>query len=219
MKEFKKINGHTLINLGFIPGNWFAEAIEYINTKKLKEKEMLNYLEQFKLPPMLELQKDVVFYKNIKAETPLEQKNVDDVLSAMTELMKTPTLIKGSIMPDACPTGKKGVIPVGGVVVAKNAIHPGMHSADICCSVMLTDFGKVNPKKVMDAAHTVTHFGYGGRTRDNQFKFPAELLEQFENTQMLKDKNVIQVARKHLGTQGDGTTFYLLVFLKKQEIQ
>jgi hypothetical protein len=52
-------------------------------------------------------------------------------------------------MPDACPTGPEGQIPVGGVVVAKNAIHPGFHSADICCSVMLTDFGKAILKRFL----------------------------------------------------------------------
>ena len=33
--------------------------------------------------------------------------------------MKTPTLVGGAVMPDACPTGREGLIPVGGVVVAK----------------------------------------------------------------------------------------------------
>jgi hypothetical protein len=37
----------------------------------------------------------------------------------MNVLMKTPTLVGGAIMPDACPTGPEGQIPVGGVVVAK----------------------------------------------------------------------------------------------------
>ena len=58
----------------------------------------------------------------------------------MQTLMKTPTIVDGAIMPDACPAGPNGTIPVGGVAVAKNAIHPGMHSADICCSVMLNRF-------------------------------------------------------------------------------
>jgi len=207
MREFKKINGHTLINLGFIPGNWFAEALAYINNNEIETEEMLDYLEQYKLPPMLPLQENIPFAINLKATTELEQKNVTNVITTMTEVMKTPTVVNGAIMPDACPTGKSGIIPVGGVVVAKNAIHPGMHSSDICCSVMLTDFGKIDPKLVMDAAHSVTHFGPGGRTTEIQFKFPSELLEQFENTAMLKDKSMIQVARKHLGTQGDGNHF------------
>ena len=77
----------------------------------------------------------------------------------MKEVMKTPTVVDGAVMPDACPTGHVGTIPVGGVVATKNAIHPGMHSADICCSVMLTDYGKVDPKLILDEAHKATHFG------------------------------------------------------------
>lgn len=87
---------------------------------------------------------------------------MESVLSTMTELMKTPTLVSGAVMPDACPTGD-GQIPVGGVVIAKNAIHPSMHSADICCSVMMTNFGMLSPKMVLDMAHSVTHFGGVGR--------------------------------------------------------
>jgi RNA-splicing ligase RtcB len=110
-------------------------------------------------------------------------------------------------MPDACPTGKPGVIPVGGVAVAKNAIHPGMHSADICCSVMLTDFGKTDPKLILDTAHSVTHFGPGGRSREDQFRFPMDLLEEIEGNAFLNDQKCISAARSHLGTQGDGNHF------------
>ena len=35
MKEFKEINGDTLIELGFEPSAWFKEAISYINEKQL----------------------------------------------------------------------------------------------------------------------------------------------------------------------------------------
>lgn len=37
----------------------------------------------------------------------------------MDELMKTPTIVDGAVMPDACPTGGIGQIPVGGVAVTK----------------------------------------------------------------------------------------------------
>lgn len=110
-------------------------------------------------------------------------------------------------MPDACPSGPKGTIPVGGVVVTKNAIHPGMHSADICCSVMLTDFGKVEPVKVLDAAHRITHFGYGGRSAEHQFDLPEELEEAFRSNSFLKDEKSRKMAKSHLGTQGDGNHF------------
>jgi RNA-splicing ligase RtcB len=182
----------------------------------MKEAEMMAYLEQFRRPPMIELHEEPMTYAlNIKAENDLEEENVAAVVKTMNELMKTPTIVDGAIMPDACPTGSVGTIPVGGVAVAKNAIHPGMHSADICCSVMLTDFGKVNPKKVMDAAHASTHFGPGGRDRADQYRFPDDLLKAFEANPILKDKNFIQMARKHLGTQGDGNHFLFIGTSKK----
>jgi len=211
-----KINGNTLIELGYRPGKWFKTAIAHINDNQLDDTAMLTYLKQFKAPPIIDLHKEAVpFSINIKAENEQEAENVATVIASMKELMKTPTLVDGAIMPDACPTGPKGTIPVGGVVVARNAIHPGMHSADICCSVMLTDFGKADPKVIMEAAHASTHFGPGGRERNEQYRFPAELLEAFEGNKILKDKNFIQVARKHLGTQGDGNHFLFIGKSKK----
>ena len=152
---------------------------------------------------------------NIKAENELEEANVKAVVETMKAVMRTPTVVAGSVMPDACPTGAIGTIPVGGVVVTKNAIHPGMHSADICCSVMLSDFGKVDPKLLMDAAQATTHFGGGGREREDQFRFPEELLAQFENNMFLKDQQMVSCARKHLGTQGDGNHFLFIGKSKK----
>lgn len=211
----KKINGHTLIELGYTPDKWFQEAIDHINSNQLSEAAMLNYLEQFRAEPFIEVHKESIeFSVNIKAENQLEASNVESVLKTMLEVMKTPTVINGAIMPDACPAGPLGTIPVGGVVATKNAIHPGMHSADICCSVMLTDYGKVDPKLVMDAAHTATHFGPGGRDRNSQYRFPTDLLEAFQANDLLKDKQSIKVARSHLGTQGDGNHF-LFVGLSK----
>jgi len=216
MNNTPTVNGNTLIELGYQPAKWFGEALEHINKNQLEGTELSNYLEQFKRPPAIPLHaKAVNFSINIEAENEQEKENVKAVIDTMKTLMKTPTLVDGAIMPDACPTGAKGVIPVGGVAVAKNAIHPGMHSADICCSVMLSDFGNANPKDVLDAAHQVTHFGPGGRDRDAQFRFPTELLEMMEANFLLNDNNLIQVARKHLGTQGDGNHFLYVGQSKK----
>ena len=99
-------------------------------------------------------------------------------------------------MPDACPAGPPGTIPVGGVVATKNAIHPGMHSADICCSVMLTDFGKTNPKTVLDIAQKTTHFGPRGRPRGQQFKMSEELDQETPDVE--KQKQPIQLLRHPL---------------------
>mgnify|MGYP001944741967 CR=1 FL=1 len=211
-----KTTGKTLIDLGFKQAKWFKEAIVHINENKLEGNDMLNYLEQFKAPDTIDLHaKPIEFAINIKAESNLEETNVNSVINTMETLMKTPTLVAGAIMPDACPAGPNGTIPVGGVAVAKNAIHPGMHSADICCSVMLTDFGKADPKDILDAAHASTHFGPGGRDRDSQFRFPKELLNAFESNWFLNDGNMIQTARAHLGTQGDGNHFLFVGTSKK----
>jgi RNA-splicing ligase RtcB len=211
-----KITGNHLLELGFKQGKWMKEAIQYINTNELSELELQAYLEQFKSPDPIALHaKPIAFSINIKAENKEEEANVAQVVNSMQTLMKTPTLVDGAIMPDACPAGPDGTIPVGGVAVAKNAIHPGMHSADICCSVMLTDFGKADPKSVLEAAHASTHFGPGGRDRDSQFRFPKELLEAFEANYFLKDNQMIQIARSHLGTQGDGNHFLFVGTSKK----
>ena len=216
MKKEEKVTGNTLIELGFTPDKWFKEALIHINENELSGEAMHDYLEQFKPEPMLELHKESVgFSVNIKAESEVEETNVDSVIKTMQEVMKTPTVVYGAVMPDACPTGPVGTIPVGGVVAAKNAIHPGMHSADICCSVMLTDFGKVDPKVILDAAHAATHFGPGGRDRSMQYRFPSDLLTAFEGNEFLRDEQMIKIARSHLGTQGDGNHFLFVGQSKK----
>lgn len=216
MKTFTNITGNTLIEMGLRSGKNFPTILNHINENELTGEDLENYVVQFRLPPEIDLHEThAPLTINIKAENELEEENVRNVIESMKTLLKTPTLVAGSVMPDACPTGPNGTIPVGGIAVAKNAIHPGMHSADICCSVMLTDFGKADPKKVMDAAHSVTHFGGGGRERDDQFRFPAELLAEFENNYFLRDQRSISSARKQLGTQGDGNHFLFIGTSKK----
>lgn len=213
--EKSKINGHTLIDLGYKPGAWFRTAIEHINENELANEEMIDYLEQFKPAPSIELfEKPVPFSINIKAENELEQNNIDKVVETMNTIMHTPTVVSGTIMPDACPTGPKSM-PVGSIVATKNAIHPGFHSADICCSLMLTDFGKVDPKEILDAGERATHFGPGGRSRESQYRFPTDLLMAFEGNKLLKDDNMISAARSNYGTQGDGNHFMYVGKSKK----
>lgn len=203
-----KITGHDLIALGYKQGKWMKKAIKHINLHQLQGDTLVSYLEQFKTPEPIALHSTPKpFSINIRAENELERDNVDHVINSMETLMKTPTLVDGAIMPDACPAGPNGTIPVGGVAVAKKAIHPGMHSADICCSVLLTDFGQIDPKTILDVAHTHTHFGPGGRDRESQFQFPQELLEAFKSNVLLNEEYMIQIAKSHLGTQGDGNHF------------
>ena len=208
MKKTENFTGNDLIKMGFPPAKWYREALDYINENGLTKIEIENYLEQFRLPEQIELFENPVAYSfNLKAENEDEIDNVSKVKASMDILMKTPTVISGAVMPDACPAGPPGTIPVGGVVATKNAIHPGMHSADICCSVMLTDFGKTNPKTVLDIAQKTTHFGPGERPRGQQFKMTEKLENAFKSNQFLNDKKSLSIAQEHLGTQGDGNHF------------
>lgn len=200
------ITGKTIIELGYRPGKWFREAIEYANEHSLEGESLTTYLDTVCPGPVIEPFKEPVsYFKNIRSESELEISNVESVFNTMDALMVTPTLVSGAVMPDACPTGEKGKIPVGGVAVAKNAIHPEMHSADVCCSVMMTSFGHTDPKKVLDMAHSITHFGGGGRSE--LFDFPVELEEKIVSNYFLNSKKSLELAKTHLGTQGDGNHF------------
>jgi hypothetical protein len=92
-----------------------------------------------------------------------------------------------------------------------------MHSADICCSVMMTNFGMLSPKTVLDMAHSVTHFGGGGR--EEYSILPKDFEEKIAQNKFLNSERSLSFARSHLATQGDGNHFLLLVFQKEQEKQ
>ena len=200
------ITGKTIIEMGYRPGKWFKEAIATANERALEGEALRTYLDAMCPVEVEPHEVGIPYFMNIKAETELENDNIQSVKNTMDELMKTPTVVSGAVMPDACPVGGVGNIPVGGVAVTKNAIHPAMHSADVCCSVMMTSFGDASPKEVLDAAHGITHFGGGGR-KDNRFSLPLELEEQIMDNWFLGNQKSLEAARTHLGTQGDGNHF------------
>lgn len=199
------ITGKTIIDLGYKPAKWFKHVIVYANEHGLEGQQLIDYIESIKPQTIEPYQTALDYHKNIRAEQEDEKANVYQVFQTMDELMKTPTLVNGAVMPDACPTGELGQIPVGGIAVAKNAIHPAMHSADICCSVMMTNMGKVAPKAVLDAAHSVTHFGGGGR--NDPFELSHELEQKIRANKLLNTETSLRFAKTHLGTQGDGNHF------------
>ena len=199
------ITGKHLIEMGYKPGKWFREALAIANAQNLEGEALRSFLDQ-QMPQEVDPHDvPLPYHKNIAAESEDEVENVEAVMQTMNALMRTPTVVAGAVMPDACPTGAKGQIPVGGVVATKNAIHPSMHSADICCSVMMTSFGQVDPKRVLDAAHCITHFGGGGR--EQTFALPKELKEALAEDHFLGDDRGKMFATTHLGTQGDGNHF------------
>jgi tRNA-splicing ligase RtcB (3'-phosphate/5'-hydroxy nucleic acid ligase) len=201
------ITGNDLINLGYKPNKMFREALEHINKHQLQGEAITAYMDSIQPVYIDQHDQPVPFYKNLRAENPEESANVDAVLSAMSSIMKTPTVVNGAVMPDACPTGDDQ-IPVGGVVVAKNAIHPAWHSADICCSVMLTNFGRIDPKLVLDAAHSITHFGGGGR--DEYSDLPENFITAIKKNPFLNSERSLHLAKSHMGTQGDGNHFLFI---------
>ncbi len=202
------ISGQDLINAGHIQGRWFKPALQEANAileAGASLEEALALAGRHAPPPVLALrQEPLPYFANIEIEAPEEAVNVASVHATMAEVMKTPVVRSGAVMPDACPAGPLGTIPVGGVV-ASEAIHPGMHSADICCSMTISVFPGISPASLLDAVAGITHFGPGGRPRGQQLRPDAELLSRFEGNSFLSD--LVSPAIEHFGTQGDGNHF------------
>ena len=203
------LSGQDLIDAGLRQGKWFGRALAAANAvleQGGSQAEALDVARGFEPAPSIRLHapNTVPFFSNIEADSPEETANVEAVSRSMAELMRTPVIRAGAIMPDACPAGPPGTIPVGGVV-ASEGIHPGMHSADICCSMAISVFPSVAPIALLDAVQSVTHFGPGGRPRGQQLKPTPELLARFDANGLLHD--LISPAIEHFGTQGDGNHF------------
>lgn len=210
------MSGQDLIDAGMRQGKWFGEALVAANAileSGGSQEEALVVARGYEPPPPVALRGmgDVSFHENIEAETPEELGNVEAVKNSMAALMRTPVIRAGAIMPDACPAGPQGTIPVGGVI-ASEGIHPGMHSADICCSMAISIVADVSPAALLDAVHEVTHFGPGGRPRGQQIRPSKEVLEGFENNALLRD--ITSMAIEQFGTQGDGNHFAFVGTIK-----
>lgn len=212
------VTGADLIGWGHRPGPQFPHLLARANAARAGGVGLVRIRQMLEadLPPpapdplALHAAGAVPLHVNIRAEDADEQANVADVLATMAEVLRTPTAVAGALMPDACPAGPPGTIPVGGVVATRNAIHPGMHSADICCSVMITDLGPVDPKAALDAAQAATHFGPGGRDPASRFAVAPELIGQFRANPFLSGPRMLQAAQAHMGTQGDGNHFLFI---------
>lgn len=207
------ITGRTLIAMGHAPGPWFPNAIanaERVRAAGGTEADIEAAIVSSMPLPVVPLRAPgaLAHRMNIDPEGPDEVANVDAVVTHMTELMRVPTIVAGAVMPDACPSGSApGTVPVGGIVAAKEAIHPGMHSADVCCSMAVSFFGRgVDPKEILDAGMALSHFGGGGRPRGAQIHPPAEILEAFASNPFLRQHG--SAAIEHFGTQGDGNHFF-----------
>ncbi len=211
---FEPVTGEHLKDWGHRPGKQFPALLARANDLRAEGFGLVRIRQELEgdippLPPTLDLRApgEVPFAENIRVDDSDEEDNVAKVRETMTALMRVPTIEAGAVMPDACPAGPVGTIPVGGVAAARNAIHPGMHSADICCSVMITDLGDADPKTVLDAAQSVTHFGPGGRPNGKRFTTSLKLLDAFRENPFLDNPKSMRMAQEHMGTQGDGNHF------------
>jgi RNA-splicing ligase RtcB len=213
--QIDTITGKTLIAWGYRPGPWFAPAIgaaEAARTSGAGEAAIRAIVDRFApppLPPSVDLRKrgEISYTLNIRDEGPGDADNIVSVEKHMAELMRVPTLVAGTIMPDACPSSSApGTIPVGGVVAAKGAIHPGMHSADICCSMAVSVFGDTDPTAILDAGMKHSHFGAGGRPYSHDLRPPDTLMAEFEGNKYLA--MITEAAVRHFATQGDGNHFF-----------
>ena len=214
MSEYDPVTGEHLKDWGHRPGKQFPDLLARANAMRAEGFGLVRIRAELEgeIPPApavmdLRAPDEVTFHENIDPADPDEEANVGKVRETTRVLMRTPTIESGAIMPDACPAGPVGTIPVGGVVAAKNAIHPGMHSADICCSVMISDLGNAEPKAVLDAAQSVTHFGPGGRADGDTVPAPRDLIEAFRENWYLNGAKALNLAETHMATQGDGNHF------------
>lgn len=203
------ITGKQLIEWGYSPFTYFKDALPAANAVAEAGGDIAairSAVDEFVPPPTIPLRptSELQYHVNIEASDDDDAANIESVDATMRELLRTPTIESGAVMPDACPAGPKGTIPVGGVVATENAIHPGFHSADICCSVMVSVLGDVDSVKVMDLGMERSHFGGGGR-RDRRLAAPAILAEFAANPFL---EGLEDAAHDHFGTQGDGNHFF-----------
>lgn len=212
-----KIDGQVLIGWGFTPGRWFSEALRLVNdyyqdypTATVETlRAIVAGLEPEPAQTIPYRDTGMPFRSFLDAQTPEERANEQSVMRDMEALMRVPTVVSGAVMPDACPAG---VIPVGGVVATKDAIHPGFHSADVCCSMAISVFDKpTDLKRLLDIAQSVTHFGPGGRNSD-RWAMSSALEQRFRGNKFLRD--LVEVGHHHMGTQGDGNHFFFVGTLR-----
>lgn len=157
-------------------------------------------------PKMKRREAPLSFGEAIEATCDEDASNIAAVRRFMGELLRTPVIESGAVMPDACPAGAgEAVIPVGGAIAVKNAILPAAHSADICCSMYASIFQcDQSVSEMLDDLMASTRFGHGGRKPDELVDHPVVDEPVWENRFLNGLRNY---AVKHMADQGDGNHF------------
>lgn len=217
----KPLTSQDLIAAGYEPGpifkDLFAKIDEYDAKGITDPKYALKLLKRDCGAPLAKLQRrkePLAFSEAISPADALERDNVGKVRRQMDQLMRTPVISAGVILPDACPVSpQEAVIPVGAAVVAENAIIPSAHSADVCCSMYATFYEeRGNIASELDDLESVTNFGPVPRPREEAVLDPV-LDEDVWGNPFLK--GLESRAGMHLADQGDGNHF---AYIGKMEV-
>jgi len=211
------IDGKDLIDAGWQPGREIGEALtkaaEY-EARGISDKRYLLKLLARDVPkssPKLAPRSEAApLGEAIAATCQLDEENIARVRKTMDELLRMPRILRGAIMPDACPVGGgPATIPVGGAIAVENAIIPAAHSSDICCSMYATffDAGGSDVGTLLDQVMDSTRFGFGGRRPDDLVHHPVLEEDVWDNRFLQGLENH---ARIHMADQGDGNHFAFL---------
>jgi len=212
----KPLTSQDLIDAGYEPGPIFkillAKIDEY-EAKGIKDpKYALKLLKRDCGAPVVKLKRraePVAFGEAIAPANEVERDNVENVRRQMRQLLRTPVISAGVILPDACPAGpQEAVIPVGAAVVAENAIIPSAHSADICCSMFATFYEpRGGTASELDDLVSVTNFGPIPRAHADTVADAVTDEDVWQNPFL---KGLEGRARMHMADQGDGNHFAYL---------
>ena len=212
----KPLTSDDLIAAGYEPGPAFKLMLEKIDEYEARgisdKKYALKLLKRDFAPPPPKAAmrtKPVACAEAIEATSKDEKANLAKVRKSMSELLRTPVIARGAIMPDACPTGPiKAGMPVGGAIAVENAIIPSAHSSDICCSMFATFYEeRSSVAKELDALTGSTRFGPGHRHLDDLVHDPVLDENVWSNRFLygMRDR-----AHAHIADQGDGNHFAFL---------
>jgi tRNA-splicing ligase RtcB (3'-phosphate/5'-hydroxy nucleic acid ligase) len=211
-----QIPRETLLAIGWPEGPVFGElyaALAEFSARGIHDEAYALKLLARRFPPpspkLTRHDEPVPLTEAIRGETEEENKNIAKVRRQMHELLRTPVIVAGAIMPDACPvSGGEAVIPVGGAIAVRNAIIPSAHSADICCSLYATVFSTDwSTGELLDALMASTRFGAGERLPEEIVPDPVTEEDVWENPFL---KGLQKYAIQHIADQGDGNHFAYL---------
>lgn len=180
------LSGYDLIRAGIPQQYGFAQALSACNIA-LSEGRSVSHA--------INIARDT--FKKYNSEKPIQKslqnvRNVEVLYNndytdshdkVLKPIAKTPYVHKIAVFPNITPMGV-GKIP-NGCVVESEKIHPGLHSRDVCNSIMISVFDSVDCQQVFNAVRLITSFSSEGREQITQ---PSEqLLDNISNNKILSE--------------------------------